>query len=66
MEIHEQIRKVRKSQKMTQGALADEVGTKTAVIWQIENGVTQPSRQMLHRIAEALGHHYQETLVPRK
>ncbi len=66
MEIHEQIRKTRKAQKMTQGALAEEVGTKTAVIWQIENGVMQPSRQMLHRIADALGHHYQEILTPKK
>ncbi len=66
VEIHEQIRRVRKEQKMTQATLADEADTKAAVIWQIENGVMHPSRPMLHRIAEALGHRYQETLVPKE
>ncbi len=51
----ERVRQVRKLRGYTQKALADAANVKQATISQIENGVSQPTREVLEAIAFATG-----------
>ena len=54
MSIGENIRKIRKSKKMSGEALGTSVGVSPQAILQYERGVREPKKEMLERIATAL------------
>jgi transcriptional regulator with XRE-family HTH domain len=49
------VSRLRTAQGLTQGELAQRVGTQQSSIARLESGNTQPSLSFLHRVAEALG-----------
>jgi transcriptional regulator with XRE-family HTH domain len=49
------IKDARKSEKITQGELANRIGTDKAYISKIEKGVIEPGVGTFYRIIEALG-----------
>jgi DNA-binding XRE family transcriptional regulator len=49
------IRDARKSEKITQGELANRIGTDKAYVSKIEKGVIEPGVGTFYRIIEALG-----------
>lgn len=54
-EVAQQLREVRKSQRMTQELLADRVGTKKSNISRLESGRYNPSLDFLVKVAGGLG-----------
>jgi transcriptional regulator with XRE-family HTH domain len=49
------IKDARKSEKITQGELANRIGTDKAYISKIEKGIIEPGVGTFYRIIEALG-----------
>ena len=54
-EIAAQLRQVRKEQGMTQGRLAEKVGTRKSNISRLESGRYNPSLDFLEKVAGGLG-----------
>ena len=54
MDINEQIKQARKGSGISRAALGAMVGVKRLSVFRWENGVTDPGREMVKRLAEAL------------
>lgn len=54
-EVVEQLKNARKSQNVTQEALAERVGTKKSNISRFESGTYNPSLDFLIKVADSLG-----------
>ncbi len=64
LDLGRQILHLRLERGWTQKELADRAGTKQANISRLENGLLNPSVDMLQRVAEALGADLAVTLEP--
>ncbi len=55
MKLHEKLVKLRKDRSWSQTVLCERVGVNIAHLSRLENGKSQPSGEMLWKIAKALG-----------
>ena len=59
--IHEQIKAAREKKGWSQAQLAEKLGVQQSRISELETGVSNPSKEMLEAIAEALGKYWKLT-----
>ncbi|MFH2091164.1 MAG: helix-turn-helix transcriptional regulator [Pseudomonadota bacterium] len=55
MKFHDKLVKLRKERKWSQTALSEQAGVNITYLSRLENGKSQPSGDMLWKIAKALG-----------
>lgn len=64
--LAQQLKKLRESAGMTQGQLAEKIGTQQPGVARVERGRALPSLEMLFKIASALGMRVTIEFRPRK